>query len=179
VPNVDNLVNQISVEITKSKTNGLCSLTNGCVPKSSPPSQTRCTSCPFPVEFFRNTLAIYSADRSPRSSQALVLDGSHVTTPSVIMGRMLYDMSMPLPVPHETADHLKRWRLGRIVCGHTPHGNALTVFTSNGVQVLPRDNGSGRQMCCFATFAAAWRVLSILVAHNSQKMLSQRGQQRL
>ena len=77
----------------------------------------------------------YSADRSTRVGHALFLYGSYSPTPSVIMARMLNDSSMPLPIPEDCAALLKKWGLCRVVCGHTPHGNAPTVFTSHGVQV--------------------------------------------
>jgi hypothetical protein len=77
----------------------------------------------------------YSSDRSTRAGQALFMYGAYCPTPSVIMARMLDDASMPLPVPQATADVLAKWRISRVVCGHTPHGNAPTVFTSSGVQV--------------------------------------------
>lgn len=77
----------------------------------------------------------YSANRSTRAGQALFLYGTYTPNPSVIMARMLDDSSMPLPMPEDTATQLKKWGLCRVVCGHTPHGNAPTVFTSQGVQV--------------------------------------------
>ncbi len=85
----------------------------------------------------------FSADRSSRSGQALFLYGSYSPTPSVIMARMLDDVSMPLHIPQDTAAHLKRWGLSRVVSGHTPHGNTPTVFSSHGVQVraVPRAAG--------------------------------------
>lgn len=81
----------------------------------------------------------YDADRVSRAGQALFLYGSYSPTPSVIMARMLDDSSMPLPMPEVAAALLKRWGLCRVVCGHTPHGNAPTVFTSHGVQVVMAD----------------------------------------
>ena len=77
----------------------------------------------------------YSANRSTCAGQALFLYGTYTPHPSVIMARMLNDSSMPLPVPEDTAAQLKQRGLFRVVCGHTPHGNAPTVFTSHGVQV--------------------------------------------
>lgn len=78
----------------------------------------------------------YTADRSSRAGQALFLYGSYSPHPSVIMARMLDDASMPLPVPEHVASKLKKWGLHRVVCGHTPHGNAPTIFASHGVEVL-------------------------------------------
>jgi hypothetical protein len=77
----------------------------------------------------------YSVDRSTRAGHALFLYGSYSPSPSVIMARMLDDSSMPLPVPEHIALKIKQWGLHRVVCGHTPHGNAPTVFTSHGVEV--------------------------------------------
>ncbi len=77
----------------------------------------------------------YSADRSSRAGQSFFLYGSYSPYPSVIMARMLDDSSMPLPVPQDIASKLKEWGIHRVVCGHTPHGNAPTVSTSHGVQV--------------------------------------------
>ena len=77
----------------------------------------------------------YNADRTSRAGQALFLYGTYTPNPSVIMARMLDDSSMPLAVPQAAADQLKAWGICRVVCGHTPHGNAPTVFTSNGIQV--------------------------------------------
>jgi hypothetical protein len=77
----------------------------------------------------------YNSDRSTRAAQTLFLYGSYVVHPSVIMARMLDDSSMPLPVPLGIALKLKEWGICRVVCGHTPHGNAPTVFTSHGIQV--------------------------------------------
>ena len=78
----------------------------------------------------------YDAGRVTRRGQALFLYGSYSPTPSVIMARMLDDASMPLPAPEHVASKLKKWGLHRVVCGHTPHGNAPTIFASHGVEVL-------------------------------------------
>lgn len=77
----------------------------------------------------------YTADRSTRAGQALFLYASYSPNPSVIMARMLDESSMPLPVPQDIASKLKNWGIHRVVCGHTPHGNAPTVTTSHDVQV--------------------------------------------
>ncbi len=77
----------------------------------------------------------YNADRTSRAGQALFLYGTYTPNPSVIMARMLDDSSMPLAVPQAVADQLKVWGIRRVISGHTPHGNAPTVFTSNGIQV--------------------------------------------
>jgi hypothetical protein len=77
----------------------------------------------------------YSVDRSSRAGQSLFLYGSYSPHPSVIMARMLDESSMPLPVPEDVASKLKEWGIYRVVCGHTPHGNAPTLSTAHGVQV--------------------------------------------
>jgi hypothetical protein len=77
----------------------------------------------------------YSPDRTSRAGQPFFLYGSYSPHPSVIMARMLDDSSMPLPVPEDIASRLKEWGIHRVVCGHTPHGNAPTLSTSHGVQV--------------------------------------------
>jgi hypothetical protein len=77
----------------------------------------------------------FDAGRVTRHGQALFLYGSYSPTPSVIMARMLDDASMPLEMPEGAASLLKKWGLCRVVCGHTPHGNAPTVFTRHGVEV--------------------------------------------
>ena len=77
----------------------------------------------------------FTSDRSSRSGQALFLYGSYSPTASVIMARMLDDSSMPQPVPADVAAALKSWGICRVVTGHTPHGNAPTVFSNHGVEV--------------------------------------------
>jgi hypothetical protein len=77
----------------------------------------------------------YSGDRSSRAGNSFFIYGSYSLHPSVIMARMLDDSSMPLLVPEDVASKLKQWGIYRVVCGHTPHGNAPTLSTSHGVQV--------------------------------------------
>jgi hypothetical protein len=95
----------------------------------------------------------YSTDRSTRAGQAFFLYGSYSPTPSVIMARMLDDASMPLPVPEDISMKLKKWGVRRVVCGHTPHGNAPTVFTSHGVEVRSAFEAAASRLLHFHAFS--------------------------
>jgi hypothetical protein len=61
--------------------------------------------------------------------------------------RMLNSASMPLPMPDDAADLLKEWGIRRVVCGHTAHGNAPTVFTTKGIEVTYAPNALFSWLC--------------------------------
>eukprot|EP00931_Biecheleriopsis_adriatica_P086716 TRINITY_DN61326_c0_g1_i1.p1 TRINITY_DN61326_c0_g1~~TRINITY_DN61326_c0_g1_i1.p1 ORF type:complete len:903 (+),score=182.54 TRINITY_DN61326_c0_g1_i1:337-2709(+) len=64
---------------------------------------------------------------------------AHTKVPSVIYCRWLTQECMPLPYPQELSEYLEAQDIRYVVVGHTPHGNAPTLFHSDGVTVVMCD----------------------------------------
>ncbi|CAI5742895.1 unnamed protein product [Peronospora destructor] len=70
----------------------------------------------------------WSEDRSSRGGNELLKYVLPDYSGSVVMGRHLVAMGMPIPLPDAIASQLSENGIRRVIIGHTPHGNCPTVI---------------------------------------------------
>lgn len=68
-----------------------------------------------------------------RAADAIIDYVAPGCVPSVVMGRHQDKQGMPMPVPPELVDRLRKERITKLAVGHTPQGNAPTVVQCSGL----------------------------------------------
>ena len=76
---------------------------------------------------------VIEAARPTRAAEAAMDYVAPGCVPSVIMGRHQDKQGMPMPVPPELVDRLRKQRITKLAVGHTPQGNAPTVVQCSGL----------------------------------------------